>query len=201
MKLLIAFLFISIVSYSQQADTILDRGIYKSHFSYKLREPLYVEYILYKGGGNFKRKDTWKQDPRMPMVSIEYKESGFDKGHLANAEDFANDPINLEKTFRYDNCIPQTPNLNRGIWKVWEMQIRKESHIDSLLILTGGIWGKKPNKTFPVPEFCFKVVYNLKSKTITHTLLFTNEKEDSECTEITIGELEKKIGYKLELSY
>lgn len=35
----------------------------------------------------------------------DYLNSGYDAGHLANAEDFAFDRYKEEKTFRYYNCL------------------------------------------------------------------------------------------------
>ena len=43
----------SISSFGQKVDTVIDNGIYKSHYCYQLKEPLYVTYWLYKGGGNY----------------------------------------------------------------------------------------------------------------------------------------------------
>ncbi|HKC36885.1 MAG TPA: hypothetical protein VKB95_12515, partial [Chitinophagaceae bacterium] len=47
---LISFFFVSFLS-AQQVDTVIKTGIYKSYFCYSLKEPLYVTYTLYKGGG------------------------------------------------------------------------------------------------------------------------------------------------------
>ena len=46
-------------------------------------------------------------------------------------------------TFRFYNALPQTPKLNRGIWKHYETEIRKLSQNDSILIITGSIFSNK----------------------------------------------------------
>lgn len=200
MKQLIIFLFICSTAYSQ--DTIIDRGIYKSHFNLVLKEPSYVEYILCKGGGKCKRTDKWLNDTDLNMASLQYSKSGYDKGHLANAEDFAFDCEKQETTFRYYNCLPQTPNLNRGVWKKWEKTIRDESQQDSLLVITGGIWESKTIfRGMYIPDQCWKVVYSLKNKIVLYVLLFENKKTNSTCLQITLSQLEKKLGYKVELSF
>jgi endonuclease G len=57
----------------------------------------------------------------MPSIttatSRDYAGSGYDKGHMAAALDFASDCEKEEMTFVYYNALPQTPNLNRGVWK------------------------------------------------------------------------------------
>lgn len=190
-------LFIQI-NFAQKCDLVLKNEAYISFISYDLQMPVQVNYILYKGGGDCNRKKfRFKNDTKIKLISDEYSKSGYDRGHLANAEDFAFNCKLDELTFRYYNCLPQTPNLNRGIWQTWEKQIRLESQQDSLLILCGGIWENSIKvNNFLVPKYCWKVVYSLKYKTVRHVLLFTNETKAS-CEEIKLSELEKKLGYKL----
>ena len=133
--LLILSLFTQSV-FSQVCDTILKNDVYNSYISYDLKMVIQVNYTLYKGGGDCDRKRfRFKKGTKIDISSNkQYTKSGYDRGHLANAKDFAYDCEKDEKTFRYYNCLPQTPNLNRGIWKVWETKIRKESQTDSLLL-------------------------------------------------------------------
>ena len=53
---LIFLLIFTINVNGQKIDTIVDKGIYKSYYSFVLKSPLYVVYDLYKGGGNVSRK-------------------------------------------------------------------------------------------------------------------------------------------------
>jgi endonuclease G len=128
----------------------------------------------------------------------DYAASGYDQGHLVSAEDFAFDCVADEKTFRFYNCLPQTPNLNRGVWKKWETEIRKESQINELYIIAGGHFTKKiiiGNGVW-VPTHCFKVVQDVKTKKIKHVLYFTNTNQAT-CTIMSLEQLEKTLGYKL----
>ena len=186
-----------------KCDTILNMGVYKSYFNYQLQEPLYVSYVLYKGGGPCDRsKFRFKNDTKIAMADDEYTASGYDRGHLANAEDFAYDCKLDELTFRYYNCLPQTPNMNRGAWKQWETTIRKQSQQEKLLIVCGGIWqdGKYVNG-MAIPNLCWKVVYSQTQNKILHVLLFTNLTKGSTCQVITITDLEKMLGYKVPLTF
>ena len=201
MKHILLFFLLSFISYGQ--DTIIDMGIYKSHFNKILKEPSFVEYILYKGGGTCKRTDNWINDTKLSMSTTQFNKSGYDKGHLANAEDFAYSCSLQSKTFRYYNCIPQTPNLNRGVWKKWETRIREESQKDSLLIICGGVFSNKkikPESKVIVPDYCWKVVYSLSKQKILWTLWFLNSKM-AQGNEISFELLKKQLNHPLEIKY
>ena len=149
------------------SQLVVDKGIYKANFSNTFHEPSYVSYILYKGGGNCNRKNfRFKNDDSRLLCATDndYKGSSYDKGHLANAEDFAFDCDKDELTFRYYNCLPQTVNLNRGIWKSKETQIREWSQSDKLYIICGGFFGNKKIGNIAVPSYCWKVVQSVSSK-------------------------------------
>lgn len=197
-------LFITTYGYSQSVDTVITKqSNYKSYISYQYIAPLYVKYKLYKGGGDCGRKnDNFINDTRVSCgTDSDYKASGYDKGHLASAEDFAYDCKLQEATFRYYNCIPQTPNLNRGIWKVWEDRIRTESQSDSLMVICGSKYGKKKIGKIYVPAYCFKIVKSLSTGKVTHVLWFTNQEKENTVQEITIEQLfdKKHLGYRIDL--
>ncbi len=162
---------------SLAAQSIVNKGIYTVNFSNALREPLWVSYKLYRGGGECSRAGfRFKNDidSLKTAADKDYARSGYDKGHLANAEDFANDCIKDELTFRYYNCLPQTPNLNRGIWKTNEEQVRDWSQSDSLLVVCGGSFSKKKIGRIAVPDYCWKVVQSLSTKKILFCGWFSN---------------------------
>ena len=186
---------------AQRVDTIINTGIYKSYFSYSIREPLYVTYTLYKGGGNCDRNKEafrFKSCGIKTATDADYSRSGYDKGHMANAEDFAFDCAKDELTFCYYNCIPQTAKLNRGIWKSWEEKIRKLSQSKSLFIIAGAIYGNKtigPNK-IGVPDYCYKIVLDSKNEDILYCLLFKND-DSNTARDISLAELKKTLSYPL----
>lgn len=172
MKKLINFLLISInlVGQSPDVDTIIKNDIYKSYFDIDIKQPLQLNYILHKGGGDCNRsKFRFKNDTKIPTSTMkEYAKSGLDVGHLANAEDFAFDCRKDELTFRFYNCLPQYPNLN---------QIREESHRDSLLIICGATFSNKKTTTnLVIPDYCYKIVKSLITNEIKYVLWFKNIK-------------------------
>ena len=200
-RFLLAFSFITWVLGSAFAQIIVDKGIYKVNFSNSYHEPNYVSYILYKGGGNCDRKHFRfrNDDQRLECATDnDYKGSHYDKGHLANAEDFAYDCTKDEQTFRYYNCLPQTSNLNRGIWKVEETLIRKWSQTDSLYIICGGVFGTEKIGHIAVPTYCWKVVQSASSKKVLFCGWFSNTTLAT-LEEITVADLEKRLHSQIAL--
>ena len=191
---------------SSGIDTIIDAEFYKSYFDVERKQPIFVSYILYKGGGDCNRSSfRFKNDTDIKMATTkDYSGTGFDMGHLANAEDFANDCVAGEKTFRFYNCLPQYPNLNRGVWKRWENKAREISQKDSVLIICGGKFSEKTigNNVY-VPEYCWKVIYLIKSSKVWKVLWFKNVSRDSDkyFEEITLEKLEERLKYKLKMTY
>ena len=182
---------------AQRIDTVVQKPAYTSYYSYSVKSPLYVVYYLYKGGGDCSRKQLSFTKEYRSASNKDYAKSGYDRGHLANAEDFAFD-CSMEKcTFSYYNCIPQHQKLNRGSWKVWETTIRKESQRDRLKIYTGAIYGKQTiGSGVGVPNYCWKIVYNTRTKLIMHALLFKNDASEA-VQRITTKQLSAMLGYPI----
>jgi len=217
--LLLVFGFIS----AQKVDTIIKvkfngQLIYTSYFCKAYKVPLYVSYKLYNcpQGSEVSRKGlTFKNDIKGLKTATpkDYSGSKYDEGHMADAADFStkSDSGEREKlTFRFYNALPQTHNLNGGIWKSLETTVRKESATDSLLVICGGIF--KTNTTLNnipngvvIPTYCWKVVKDLKTGKYIHISVFTNLQEGSTEQKLnTIDELKKMIlsgptGYKIDL--
>ena len=197
---LISFFFVTFLS-AQQVDTVIKTSIYKSYFCYSLKEPLYVTYTLYKGGGGCDRNEqgfNFKKCGVETATDADYSDPKYEKGHLANAEDFADDCDNEEKTFCYYNCVPQTIKLNRGIWKTWEEKVRVLSQTKQLFVIAGAIYGDKTMgpHNIAVPKYCYKIVLSKKTKKVIYCVLFPNN-DSKKAKEITLSQLKKKLGYPL----
>ena len=185
---------------AQGVDTIIVTNAYTSYYSYALHDPLYVVYKLYRGGGDCSRKAFHFKTNGLPhsATPADYKGSGYDEGHLADAKDLAYDCEMEEETFRFYNCVPQTPRLNRGIWKHFETEIRKESQNDSLLIVCGSIFGNNTMgpDAVAIPGWCWKIAISLSTKQVLYCFLCPNDDSDS-FEQIGLADLKKKLGYAL----
>lgn len=192
------FLIISIFSYAQTIHTydyVINMKYYKSYYSKTIKGPSFVIYKLYKGGGDASRA-SYKFKGYKDLPYFNYNKSGYDRGHLVPAEDFADSNIRLKSTFYYINCVPQTPNLNRGQWKRYETEIRKLSQSDSLLIICGGCdylrYGSENDRL--IPTNCFKIVYDIKTKKCIYSILFSNK--GTTTTVKNENKLKQKMGFK-----
>ena len=197
-KLVLTFGFILLWA-TAITQIIVDKGIYKANFSNDFREPRYVSYYLYKGGGDCDRSkfSFINDDDRLETATdLDYKGSLYDKGHLANAQDFAFDCEKDELTFRYYNCLPQTANLNRGVWKVKETQIREWSQTEKLYIICGGFFGNKKIGKITVPSYCWKVVQSVSSRKVLFCGWFSNA-DQATLEEISVTELEKRLNSRI----
>ena len=190
-----AMLLLFIGGVSAQIDTIKTQ-ILTSYLSTTLHEPLFVTYKLYKGGGDASRAGlTFKATPGSATAK-DYAHNGYDEGHLANAEDFAYNKDLEQLTFFFYNCVPQTPRLNRGIWKTYETDIRKKSQSDSLLITCGSIFGSKKIGKAAVPTYCWKIVRSLTTGKILVSAIFPNDNSDT-VEAIDPEDLQKRLDYKI----
>ncbi len=200
--LIIYFLasLISLRSFSQKVDLVINKGVYTSYYSTDLKVPLYVVHYLSNGGGDFSRSKLRFIEEKNSARNSDYAKSGYDRGHLVSAEDFAFDYSKQSLTFSYYNCFPQTRHLNRGPWKSWENTIRNESKRWPLKIYTGGLYGNRKIKNkVGVPDFCWKVVYNQKTGLILHALIFSNDNIGA-VRRTTISELKTLLKYPIDFN-
>lgn len=173
---------------------------YKSYYSYQVKNPLYVTYTLSKGGGDCNRnKFTFKSCGINTADDEDYSGTGYDKGHMANAEDFAYDCDLDKETFCYYNCVPQTTKLNRGIWKTWETKVRKLSQSKPVFVIAGAIYTDqllKDGHTVVKPDYCYKIVVDPPTGNIIYCLLFPNDKT-GRVEELSLAQLKAKLVYPL----
>jgi endonuclease G len=114
----------------------------------------------------FKRTNKFLQDPKVRTGSAtdeDYKNSGYDRGHLAPAADMGWSAETMAESFYYSNMSPQTPAFNRGIWKKLEELVRDWAiENEDIYVVTGPVL-KNDLKTIgvnhvSVPEYYYKVI-------------------------------------------
>lgn len=108
--------------------TILDRGDFCIGWSPRLRHPVWVAYHVpasarYESG----KRPNFKKDPAIGSspTAAHYAKTGYDRGHMAPNFAIATrfGPEAQSKTFLMSNISPQTPALNRGLWRDIEHRI------------------------------------------------------------------------------
>jgi endonuclease G len=154
--------------------------------------------------GPVDRSERFRQDDGFPrgfkiVDEKDYRESGYDRGHLCNSEDRTASEYLNEETFLMSNMIPQTPELNRGPFKFLEAYCRTLAikKAQNLLIYAGGIGSKgRLSSGVIVPMYCWKAVY---TPTDVFYVVFPNEHELNKNWKtylVTKDKLEKMTGYQ-----
>ncbi len=131
----------------------------------------------------------------------EYKDTGYDRGHMAPAMDMRWDRTAMAECFLMTNMCPQRHELNDGEWRHMEEAIHTWARrTERLVIFTGPILQDRMKRIgkhhdIAVPERFFKVVYDPKqNKAI--AFVFANEQARSSWTNyaVTIDEVERLTG-------
>lgn len=154
--------------------------------------------------GPVDRTNRFREDSNLPrgfkrVDNDDYRESGYDRGHLCNSEDRTSSEFLNEETFLMSNMIPQTPELNRGPFKFLEAYCRKLvlKKGQELLIYSGGIGAKgRLTSSVPIPMYCWKAVY---TPAEVFYVLFPNEhtlEKNWKKYLVTKDRLEKMTGFQ-----
>jgi endonuclease G, mitochondrial len=174
--------------------------------------PRYVSYVLEgkhtlgcnKRGNNFHPEQALPKDRR--ATPADYIGSGYDRGHMAPAADFAHDKKQMADSFSMANMAPQRPKLNRLKWEEAEEHQRASAYErGKLLIYVGTIVGKRHatigDDFVAVPQGFFKVLVDLSSHA-TEAFMAPNEdapKGDLSPWLTSIADVEESAGLTLPL--
>lgn len=147
---------------------IVKHNYYTLSYNEKAEQAEWVAYELkrsYVKNDNFKRP-FFIEDPKVKTKSAHwrnYKQSGYDKGHLCPAADMEFDINAYNDTFYTSNISPQNHDFNAGIWNRLEQKVRFWAvKNDGLFVVTGGVL-KGNLKTIGaekvvVPKYFYKIL-------------------------------------------
>lgn len=136
-------------------------------------QPEWVAYSLTRD--NLKkewveRQDNFIPDPKVRTESAtpnDYRNSGYDRGHLVPAADMAFDEAAMAETFFMSNMSPQAKNFNKGIWRELEELTRSWAEKNEQLFIVSGpvltipVKGKIGANEVSVPAAYYKVLLDL----------------------------------------
>lgn len=130
----------------------------------------------------------FRQDPLVDTKSAHwknYKDSGYDKGHLVPAADMLFSEEAYKDTFLTSNVAPQNKEFNAGVWNRLEQKIRYwADKYQSLFIITGGILQHNlitiGEEEISVPDYFFKIVVRVQNDGLVMIpFLIPNAKSDA----------------------
>lgn len=158
---------------------VLERNGYVLCYDKETKNATWASYHLadkYLSKKGIKRSDDFRPDPDLKQGERaelkDYRNSGFDKGHLVPAQDMSRSRLTMSESFLLSNMTPQVGlNFNRGIWKQLEADVRKWVKIKkSIYIFTGPLYlddqGSKTNRIgktigpdkIAVPTHFYKII-------------------------------------------
>jgi len=149
-KILFVLLLTPVLATAQLRDSVrIKTDIYEVIYSEKLESPRWIQYTVLCPNGTASRAgmDFYTNDSVKTSSNEDYVKNEWDKGHMAPAADFNCDKTMLYKTFSYLNCALQNQYLNRGVWRMLEMQERE--------------WAKQEPTTITINVMFDKTSYRL----------------------------------------
>ena len=192
-----------------QGEEIVNHSAYTLSYNDEHEQPNWVIHMVTKDilYGAVSRTNDFRPDPNLKcgsMDSVDYWNSGFDRGHLAPSADFRWSLNALSESYYYSNMSPQVADLNRGAWSKLENQGREWSlDCNELFVVTGPVL--KPNLPkvqqgsfrLSIPEYNYKIfvdLYGPEYKAI--AFIMPNKKIDDPIMNyvVSIDEIEKKTG-------
>jgi endonuclease G len=154
-----------------QTDLVLDRDGYSLGYSFDRKCAAWVSYVMSKGsiGIDVERDDCFYADTDVPepyrVQPNDFKNTGYDKGHLAPSAAIDFSRKSNEQTFAMSNIALQHPKLNRQAWGSLENTIRNWTKSKGkLMVISGPIYTDKPDtiKDIPIPTAFYKIIYSFK---------------------------------------
>jgi endonuclease G len=165
------------VKFGQPAcdQPLLDKKFFVVCHDPARKVPVWVEYALTKTEATDKatsRVGTFKPDANLPKgkraENADYSNSGYDKGHMAPANDFTRSVEAMKSTFVLSNAVPQRHGVNGGKWAQLEAAVHALAAADGTVwVVSGPVFaGNKPVKTIgrdkvAVPTHTYKVVLHV----------------------------------------
>lgn len=149
------------------------------------------------------RVNDFHEESRLPEKfrswMRDYRNSGFDRGHLAPSADMSTMEAQQE-SFSLANMVPQDRELNRGVWERIERSVRHlASTHGEAYVVTGPLFQGQPQQAgrVRVPSHLWKLVI-IPSKNAGAAYLCENKDTDS-YEEISIAQLEALTGIQFGL--
>jgi DNA/RNA endonuclease G (NUC1) len=153
-------------------DFIITRPQVTVSYNRNTGGPNWVSYNLDAGHfGTEDRCNCFTEEPTLASQGIpvirtsDYTNGGFDRGHMMRSADRTLTNIENATTFYLSNVVPQTADLNQGVWAQHEIFLADLARVSNreLFIITGPAFTGparfiKNEGKIRIPDFTWKVV-------------------------------------------
>jgi len=131
-----------------------------------------------------------------------YKNSGYDRGHLCPAGDRNYSESAYDETFLTSNITPQEHDFNAGIWNTLEQKVRYWANkYDGIFVVTGGVLEKGlqtiGEEQVAVPKRFYKIILDNNKghiKMIAFLIPHQNSEDPLYKFVVSVDEVEKLTG-------
>lgn len=153
---------------------------YSMEYNYATNHTRWVAFTFYDKTSerHTKRTNAWSTDPHLFEYTdnaMDFRGSGYDRGHLvASADRLYSIPAN-EQTFYYSNMSPQVHSFNGGIWASLENRVQSWGQLsairDTLYVVKGGtikddqVMGTIGESEIVIPQYYFMALLAQKGAT------------------------------------
>ena len=188
-------------------NQIVKNAFYTLSYSESHEQSEWVAYELKKEyvRNNHFRRPFFYEDPKVTTGSADwknYKNSGYDKGHLVPAGDMGFNLNAYNDTFLTSNISPQVHDFNNGIWNRLEQKVRYWAvKYNGVYVVTAGILDKSlktiGKEKVAVPQYFYKVLLCKSEKDVKMiAFMIPNEASDRPLYEfvVAVDRLEKITG-------
>lgn len=194
---------------AEMKNVVCQYSGFTSYFNPDTHIPNCVAYEIIESEttGDEPRKKSFEADHTIDgcAESSDYRNSGYDRGHMAPAADMKWSKVAMEESFLMTNICPQVKSLNSGIWHRLEQRVREWAARDSsIIVVCGPIFtpGKPVEQIgeigVAVPHRFFKALY-APGRNIGIAFIFDNDKVKGELRKyaVTIDSVERETGLDL----
>lgn len=152
-----------------RASQVIEHKGYSVSYNETTRLPNWVCYELTgeEAKGTCKRIGNFFPDPEVTGAQADnedYRNSGWDRGHIAPASDMKWDEEAMLESCYFTNICPQNHNLNGGVWRSLEERCRDYAcRFGCIHITAGPVIGEMKNGTLgnnqvAIPDAFYKVM-------------------------------------------
>ncbi len=187
------------------SDVVISHPQYSFSYIEKYEQSEWVAYHLTSKDINSANYDRpyFNQDKKVKTKSADwrnFKNSGYNKGHLCPAADRKATFEDYEATFLTSNASPQLYDFNAGIWNRLEQKVRYwAERYNGIYVITGGVLtdGLKAigSEDVAVPDYFYKIILTEDGKNMIGFLM-PHEKSDKPLYSyvVPVDSIEKATG-------